>query len=208
MTKSTFFKLLFAVMVVIGFTCAPGPAFAQHGGGGGFHGGGGGGGFHGGGGGGHFRGGGSRSNAKLDTNRFGGDTDTSFAGGRSFLACRLDSMTASVASMGSGAIRLADSVGTSTVAWDSGADLDALDADSASTALALDPSSPRMRPKLGSNKMLRRVISFGDENVIEWSSTNECCSGTVCRPGMTMAVFTRRALRPISRGDSRPDSLQ
>jgi hypothetical protein len=51
MTKSTFFKLLFAVMVVIGFTCAPGPAFAQHGGGGGFHGGGGGGGFHGGGGG-------------------------------------------------------------------------------------------------------------------------------------------------------------
>jgi hypothetical protein len=44
MTKSTLFKLLFAVMVVIGFTGAPGPAFAQHGGGGGFHGGGGGGG--------------------------------------------------------------------------------------------------------------------------------------------------------------------
>ncbi len=46
MTKSTFFKLLFAVMVVIGFTGAPRYAFAQRGGGGGggFHGGGGGGG--------------------------------------------------------------------------------------------------------------------------------------------------------------------
>src|ERR1700722_7536873 len=62
MIKSTFFKLLFAVMIVIGFTCAPGPAFAQHGGGGGSHGGGGGGGFHGGGGG-RFSGGAGRSNA-------------------------------------------------------------------------------------------------------------------------------------------------
>ena len=55
MTKSTFFKLLFAVIVVIGFTGAQRYAFAQRGGGGGggFHGGGGGGGgFHGGGGGG------------------------------------------------------------------------------------------------------------------------------------------------------------
>lgn len=39
MTKSTFLKLLFVVTVVIGFTCVPGSAFAQHGGG--FHGGGG-----------------------------------------------------------------------------------------------------------------------------------------------------------------------
>lgn len=54
MTKSTFFKVLFAVMVTIGFTCAPGSAFAQHGvGGGGVHGGGGG----------RFSGGGGRSNA-------------------------------------------------------------------------------------------------------------------------------------------------
>jgi len=61
MTKSTLFKLLFAVIVVIGFTGAPRYAFAQRGGGGGggFHGGGGGGGFHGsGGGGGGFHGGG------------------------------------------------------------------------------------------------------------------------------------------------------
>jgi hypothetical protein len=62
MTKTTFFKLLFAVMVVIGFTGAPGYAFAQRGGGGGFHGGGGG--FHGGGGGGgRPSGGAGRSNA-------------------------------------------------------------------------------------------------------------------------------------------------
>jgi hypothetical protein len=61
MTKSTFLKLLFVVMVVIGFTCVPGSAFAQHGGG--FHGGGGGG-FHGGGrGSGRFSGGAGRSNA-------------------------------------------------------------------------------------------------------------------------------------------------
>jgi len=60
MTKSTFLKLLLVVMVVIGFTCAPGSAFAQHGGG--FHGGGGG--FHGGGGGsGRFSGGAGRSSA-------------------------------------------------------------------------------------------------------------------------------------------------
>src|SRR5580704_2942270 len=46
MTKSTFFKLLFAVIVLIGFTGAQRCAFAQRGGGGGggFHGGGGGGG--------------------------------------------------------------------------------------------------------------------------------------------------------------------
>jgi hypothetical protein len=51
MTKFTFFKLLFAVLVAIGFTSVPGHAFAQRGGG--FHGGGAGGGsFHGGGGGG------------------------------------------------------------------------------------------------------------------------------------------------------------
>jgi hypothetical protein len=43
MTKSTFSKLLFAVMVAIGFTGVPGNAFAQRGGGG-FHGGSGGGG--------------------------------------------------------------------------------------------------------------------------------------------------------------------
>ncbi len=66
MTKSTFFKLLFAVIVVIGFSGAPRYAFAQRGGGGGggFHGGGGGGGFHGGGGGGgRPNGGAGRSNA-------------------------------------------------------------------------------------------------------------------------------------------------
>lgn len=82
MTKSTFFKFLFAVIVVIGFTAAPRFAFAQHGGGGGFHGGsGGGGGFHGGGGGGGRPGGsfgarggnslsaGSRGSSVVTTNR-------------------------------------------------------------------------------------------------------------------------------------------
>src|SRR5271156_753061 len=83
MTKSTFFKLLFAVIVVIGFTGAPRFAFAQHGGGGGgdaSHGGGGGG-FHGGGGGGGRRSGsfgarggnslsaGSRGSSVVSTNR-------------------------------------------------------------------------------------------------------------------------------------------
>lgn len=53
MTKSTFLKLLFVVMVLIGFTCAPGSAFAQRGAG-----------FHSGGGGsGRFSGGAGRSNA-------------------------------------------------------------------------------------------------------------------------------------------------
>src|ERR1700721_4263686 len=56
MTRSTFFKFLFAALLGIAFISAPGSAFAQHGGGG--HGGGGGGGFHGGGGGGGFHGGG------------------------------------------------------------------------------------------------------------------------------------------------------
>src|ERR1700722_16867880 len=56
MTRSTFFKFLFAALLGIAFISAPGSAFAQHGGGG--HGGGGGGGSHGGGGGGGFHGGG------------------------------------------------------------------------------------------------------------------------------------------------------
>jgi hypothetical protein len=74
MKNSTFFKLLFAVIVVIGFTSAPRFAFAQHGGGGG-------GGFHGGGGGGGRPGGsfgarggnslsaGSRGSSVVSTNR-------------------------------------------------------------------------------------------------------------------------------------------
>jgi hypothetical protein len=67
MKKSTFSKTLFAFSAFVVLSCAPKPAFAQHGGGGhgggnGFHGGGGGshgggGGFHGGGGGFHVGGG-------------------------------------------------------------------------------------------------------------------------------------------------------
>src|SRR6266496_4379922 len=77
MRKTTFSKLLFTFFAFVGLTCAPNPAFAQHGGGG--HDGGGGGGFHGGGGGsgGHFSGGGSFSGGGM---RGGGPSGRSFSG--------------------------------------------------------------------------------------------------------------------------------
>src|SRR5271154_7260456 len=76
MKHSTFLKFLFVFFALVALVCAPGPAFAQHGGGG--HGGGGGGGSHGGGGGGGFHGGGGGGGA-----HYGGGGGGHYGGGPS-----------------------------------------------------------------------------------------------------------------------------